>query len=301
MAPVSSRAAEPETDARLGGTRSSFREAFGAPLVENSVNGSRYEVDGFGMVLVQYRLSGKDEMSGDDRATVITLRSPRTEQLAATEPDPADWTVDQALQAVTRFLPSDAHLTESATPEAEASELERRCASDALAELFGENGGCQAAFVMPTPLTVSYITLLLGGDDIAGGGNPCDGMAEWGQQSGARMESALALLGEIAGIDDAAANAPDQLRAKSGSFAELATAQESGSVPARGARANEQLALAFNGFATAVSNAAAGLEQKNDELLTQALAELDSARALFDAANALVLSALQRCDLIAEE
>jgi hypothetical protein len=241
-------------------------------------------------------------MSGDDRATVITLRSPRAENLAATERDPADWTVDQAVQAVTRFLPADAQLTATATPEAEAAELERRCASEALAALFGEDGDCQAAFVMPTPLTVSYITLLLGGDETAAGaGNPCDGLPEWGQQSGARMESALALLGEIAGIDDSAADAPEQLRAKSGSFAELAAAQEGGSVPVRGARANEQLTLAFNGFATAVSNAAAGLEQDNDELLTQALAELDSARALFDAANALVLSALQRCDLIAEE
>jgi hypothetical protein len=292
-------------EARLGGTRHSFVEAFGQPSTENSVNGSTYAVDGFGMVLVQYRLSGKDEMAREDRSTVITLRSERPEGMAATDPDPADWSIDQALQAVERFLPGDVELEATATPVSEPAEhatLERSCQSGALAEVFGDlsaGGGCQIAFLMPTPLTVSYITLLLGSDDLASStDDPCAELPDWGRQSGARMESALSILDEISGIDETATDAPDQLRTDSAQFGQLASDQEAGPVPARGARANEQLVLSFNGFATAVDHAADGLEQQNNDLLGQALDELDSARSLFDAANALVLSALQRCDLI---
>jgi hypothetical protein len=114
------------------------------------------------------------------------------------------------------------------------------------------------------------------------------------------MESALEMLGEISGIDETAADASDQLRSYGTQFNSLAGAQEAGPIPARGAKAKEQITRSFKGFATAVDHAADGLEQQNDDLLNQALTELESARSLFDAANALVLSALQRCDLIEE-
>src|SRR5262245_57750767 len=169
--PITAAAPNDEiTDARLGGTRASFAAAFGPPVVENEVNGSRYDVPGFGLVLAQFRQKRKGKLAPDERATVVTLRSPRPEETPATTPDRRDWTIDQAFQVVVRFLPTDVALEGPATPEATDAARQgvaRSCHSDALAAVFpGEpgNGACQIAFLMPTPVTVSYVTLILGDD-----------------------------------------------------------------------------------------------------------------------------------------
>src|SRR5262249_41634654 len=150
------------TAARLGGTRASFAAAFGPPVVANEVNGSRYDVPGFGLVLVQFRQKTKGKLAPDERATVVTLRSPRPDETPATTPDDHDWTIDQAFRVVRRFLPTDVVLGAPATPEAIAaarSGIERSCHSDALAAVFPRepgNGSCQIALLMPTAVTVSY-------------------------------------------------------------------------------------------------------------------------------------------------
>jgi hypothetical protein len=303
---ASAPAATDETllDARLGGMRASFAAAFGAPVVENVVNGSRFDVAGFGLVLVQFRQTTK-EIDPGDRATVLTLRSPRPEETAATTPDRNDWTLDQAFQVVLRFLPADVALEGPATAEAADTDrqgIEQSCRSDALAGAFkGEPaaGVCQIAFLMPTAVTVSYVTLILADEDpdtsrIA---NSCAGMQDWGEATGARMQSALATLAEVGQIDENDPAAPAQLRDLATRFADLAAAQTAAAPPRAARKAGEQLAAAFAGFAAAMTAAATGLESDDRDALAQAVADLEAARVLFDAANALVLSVLQRCGL----
>jgi hypothetical protein len=290
--------------ARLGGTRASFVAAFGDPIGDNEASGSRYDVPGFGLVLVQYLQQENAVLAPEDRATVVTLRSPRPDATAATTPDDADWSIDQAFQAVTRFLPADVALAGPATPEATAADgqgLERSCHSDALAAVFPNEpapGACQIAFLMPTSVTVSYVTLVLGDDGADGGtADRCAGMRAWGQETGARMQSALETLAEIAAIADDDPSAAAQLRTAAARFADLAAAQAAAPPPRAATRASEQLVAAFDGFAVATEAAAAGVEANDRDAVGRAVADLEAAQALFDAANALVLSVLQRCDL----
>jgi len=291
--------------ARLGGTRASFAEAFGAPVVENTVNGSRYDVPGLGLVLAQFRQEEKGKMQPDERATVVTLRSPRPEAAAATTPDAHDWTLDQAFQEVLRFLPEDVALEGPATAEATDTARQgsvRSCRSDALAAAFPDEPGagpCQIAFLMPTAATVSYVALLLGDEDRDAGAlaNSCDDMRSWGEATGARMESALTTLADIAQVDENDPNASTQLKALSARFTELSAAQAAAATPRAARKASQQLVAAFDGFAAAIDAAATGLETDDQTVLAQAIADLDAARVLFDAANALVLSVLQRCGL----
>jgi hypothetical protein len=293
------------TAARLGGTRASFAQAFGKPVVENEVNGSIYDVPGFGLVLAQFRHLSKTTFDPGDRAAVVTFRSPRPEELAATTPDGHDWTIDQAFQVVVRFLPTDVALDGPATPEATdpaRQGIERSCYSDTLAAIFPREpgkGACQIAFLMPTSVTVSYVTLILGDDnsDPAALASSCADMQSWGQATGARMESALSTLADVAQIDENDPNAVAQLRDLSSRFTELSAAQSAAAIPRAARKANAQLVAAFDGFAGAIGAAATGLEKDDRDALAQAVADLDAARVLFDAATARVLSVLQRCGL----
>lgn len=299
-------AADAATAGRLGGTRASFAAAFGPPVVENTVNGAIYDVPGFGLVLAQFQQQEKGKVAPDERATVVTLRSPRPEGTPATTPDNHDWTIDQAFQVAARFLPTDVILEgpATATPapvDAARQGIERSCASDALAAAFPNEpgqGACQIAFLMPTPVTVSYVTLVLGDDDDpAAGANSCDDVQTWGEATGGRMESALATLADVATIDEHDPNAVAQLRDLATRFTALSTAQSAAAVPRAARQANAQLVAAFDGFAGAIAAAATGLETGDQDTLAKAVADLDAARVLFDAANALVLSVLQRCGL----
>jgi hypothetical protein len=297
-------AADAATAARLGGTRASFAAAFGPPVVENEVNGSRYDVPGFGLVLIQFRQKTKGKLAPDERATVVTLRSPRPDQTPATTPDGHDWSIDQAFQVLVRFLPTDVALQGPATPAATAAArqgIARSCHSDALAAVFPREpgqGACEIAFLMPTPVTVSYATLILGADaDSEAIANPCADMQGWGEATGARMEAALATLGDVAKIDENDSQAVAQLRNLAARFTDLATTQSTAAVPPAARQANAQLVAAFDGFAGAITGAATGLETGDRDALNRAIADLDAARVHFDAANALVLSVLQRCGL----
>jgi hypothetical protein len=260
------KSADGALQGRLGGTRASFLDHYGAPTVENEVNGSRYVVDGFGMVLVQFRQLTKTVLNPGERATVVTLRSPRADDVPATSPDSSDWSIDRAFQALSEFLPKDVALEGStvATPDTSRQGFERSCVSNALAAAFPNEpapGVCQIAFLMPTAVSVSYITLILGADDeSAQSADSCSGMRAWGQTTGARMESALSTLSDIAKIDENDPNAPKQLRASADRFTELSAAQSGSETPRAAKRASEQLVTAFDGFAEAIRSAADGLE-----------------------------------------
>jgi hypothetical protein len=290
--------------ARLGGTRASFAEVLGAPAAADEVNGSRFDVTGFGLVLAQFRQTANDELRPADRAILLTLRAPRPETAAATTPDPNDWTLDQVFPILDRFLPADVALDRPATPAAAGADdqgMTRTCRSAALAAAFPAEpapGACQISFLMPTPLTVSYVTILLGAEDEGEArGDRCAGMREWGQQTGQRMQSALATLGDVAAIAEDDPTASTQLRTAATLLAELSTAQSEGPTPRAARQASEQLVAAFDGFASAIETAATGIETRDQAVLTTAVDDLDAARAHFDAANALVLSVLQRCGL----
>ena len=156
-------------DGRLGGTRESFAAEYGDPVVETVESGSRYDVAGFGLVLVHYRVL-EDELRPEDIAAVITLRAPRAEETPATAPHDRDWSIAQARGVVARFLPSDSHVDESTTDGEDTSQrLTATCRSEMLAEVYPSDpkpGTCQVGFLTPTPTTVSYVTLGLS----AGGG-----------------------------------------------------------------------------------------------------------------------------------
>src|SRR6478752_3644778 len=91
LLPASARA-EPsafDLDGRLGGPRASFERIYG-PSTQSGIDRG-FAVDGYGLVQVQF--GGKAE---DGPAIVITLRSSRPDDLAATKRSKADWSFTEA-------------------------------------------------------------------------------------------------------------------------------------------------------------------------------------------------------------
>jgi hypothetical protein len=305
-------AATPTTDpdldavaARLGGTRTTFEAAYGAPVLNDVGSGSSYDVPGYGQVLVSF-LAPANAPLPDDVAVVIVLRSPRPEDAPATEPDERDWSLDEAREASERFLPRDAELADA--PEAvdqERGRLVSTCRSQALAVLYPkeeEPGACRVTFLTPTAATASFVTLALGGSsswDVAP--DPCAGMSDWAPETGRRMATATATLEGIGRLDPADPDAPTQLRAAASTFTTMAQEQESSDAPMAAAETNALLVEALTAYATAIDLAATGLASGDDSVLAEAADLIAEANTLFQDADRLLLSALSACDLMPEQ
>lgn len=292
-------------DGRLGGTRASFTEEYGTPLSEDTVNGSRYDVAEFGLVLVSFRQLER-EISADDVAAVVVLRSPRPETVPATAEDEADWSLDEAREVAAAFLPADAELGE--VGEAEDEELaEGRlavpCESEALAATTpearsgGDAGACTVTLLAPTDESVSFITLALGDTGVSFEADPCAGVAEWGVAVGKRLtraNEALETVGDLAEDDPETAGRLEEIAA---TFGALATEQGSVEVPPAAVAANSGLAEAFGAYATAMATAAKGLADGDTGALESASVAVEDARGLYQDANDLVVAAIEGCEL----
>ena len=118
-------AASAALDARLGGTQTSFRAAFGKPVKGKSTKTvDAYAVKGFGLVAAAFLSSRADE---------ITLAADRLAHTPLTTPDPADWSVTNAAKFADAVAPTDATY---GAPAQSAAAIELAGHSQALAAVF---------------------------------------------------------------------------------------------------------------------------------------------------------------------
>ena len=88
---------------RLGGPRGSFEAAYGEPVLFLGEDQVGFAVEDFGRAIVSF---------SDQRANrIVLIPEGRPLDRPSTDPDPADWPLATARQAVRRFLPTDAALT----------------------------------------------------------------------------------------------------------------------------------------------------------------------------------------------
>lgn len=112
-APGFARAATPTPtpanplDARLGGTDASFAASYGQPATTDQ-NGTLlgYTVQGFGLVAAAFR---------NGNAYEVTIAADRLDHNPLTEPDPKDWTVQDASQFAQYIVPDDAKFNNPVT------------------------------------------------------------------------------------------------------------------------------------------------------------------------------------------
>lgn len=305
--PLVHAAATPESNTpeeavvgRLGGDRASFTDALGSPLSEDSVNGSRYDVDEYGLVLVSFGQTSKTLMA-DDVAAVIVLRAPRSESVPATSPDPADWSLAAARRAAESFLPRDVDLGDPAeTPEPDRLALP--CTSAALAELApparasANPGECTVTFLTPDGETVSFVTLALGDASAEGAApDPCEGMSAWATTTAARLTEANAALDVVASLAEDDPTAVATLETITEEFTALAKDQAASPVPAAAIAANTQLVAAFTAYEAAIDLAATGLATDDQPVLADAATAVEAARTSYADADARILAAIEGC------
>jgi hypothetical protein len=308
---AASGAATPTAEAvlagRLGGTLASFEARYGMPRAGTPEDGADFAVAGYGSVFVQFKFAPDPtrpnrvlpKATPDSPAMVITLRAPRPETAPSTAPDPADWSLVEARTRAARFLPRDAELGDEVAGDGAAS---LPCRSEALARVFGAAaaGGCRVGFVLPTPQTVSYVTLALapGGDAVdTGPTNPCAGAVAWSQDAGARMAAAQDVLDRVAAVADDDPDAPATLRRLGEEFAQLAAEQRAAAVPPALAAANDRLVAAFAGYASAVAAAAEGVAAGDAARVDAAVQAIADANAAVGQATAAIRRALAGCGL----
>jgi hypothetical protein len=281
---------------RLGGPRRTFEDAYG-PGAEVSVS-ALYEVDGYGLVSVQYRPSKTP--GPDDPAVRIVLRSPRPAAAAAAEPAAADWSLAGALAAARRFLPVDAVLGDE---ERLADDVVAYpCRSPALERVFADGGavGCRASFVRPTPETVSFVALHMGGGPGGGETIPadrCRGMAVWAVGTGQRLVAAGAILEEAGRMGETEVGAAERLTLFSAQFRVMAAEQRRGPVPPAAEEPNRLLEAAFAAYAEAFDLAAAGIDGGPD-LVERATARIGVANADYRRGVEVTTAALAGCGLV---
>ncbi len=147
---------------RLGGSRTGFDEAYGEPTAFIGADQVAYDVEDAGRLTVTFE---------DDRAVRLVVAPDRPAEKPSSEPDPADWTLEEAQEIAARFAPADAELAEP-TGDGTEEDLATGATSAALVDDVGTPtaSGCprpgagsfDVAFATPTPETVSVVTLTLG-------------------------------------------------------------------------------------------------------------------------------------------
>lgn len=279
-------------DGRLGGTRQSFEARYGMPIGMGP-SGIQYRVAGYGLVALQTELTG----GAAARVLIIILRSPRPATVPATTSNPADWSLAKARELALRFLPAD--VTLGAERQTDANDRAASCTSAALGVVFGPAGNaCQIGFVMPTPRTVSFVTLTLGtGGAATAVANvlPCAGLAPWAQATGKRLQTAARLLTAVGKLNETDPTAPANLRQMSDQFATLATDQGSGAIPAAANATNGQLVAAFGRYRDALALSATGLEQHDRQAEERAAAMIADANAAVADASERLQAVLFQC------
>jgi hypothetical protein len=287
-------------DGRLGGTFASFVDAYGEPTSLNPAIGEIFDIEGYGLVAAQFsRLSSPSD--DESPALLITLRSERDPDVPATTPDDADWTIDEAVAHVTDFVPADAALTDFT--EGGDGTLSATCTSDALAESFGQlgDGGCSIRAVQSESGKVSFITLSLVSalvpTDVATPVSECQGVAEWAQESGARLTKAQDLLQQLTEIDPESPTASDDLAALQDEFTGIAADQRGAETPAVAVTANFYLIGAFSEYAAAVGDAATGITTNDQDAIDRATEGINDANAKVERASSEIEQIVSDCGL----
>ncbi len=145
---------------RLGGTREEIVAAYGDPVLYLGPDLVGVEVEDAGQTIVEF---------ARDRAVQIILLPDRPHDKPSTEEDPADWSLDAASAVAERVLPGDAVLDETRSTLVDNGLVVVGCSAALGAALEDLTAGgaldAEAVFsvryTMPTPQTVSAITLAL--------------------------------------------------------------------------------------------------------------------------------------------
>jgi hypothetical protein len=318
FAPTGRAASDEEEQAvagRLGGPLSTFIARFGEPVGYIDARGPVYAIDGYGFFTVHVEgeggFLGRDENGAsiyqgqdpDARLDRVNFSSPRKPERPAGEPDPADWTIDEATERVLEILPTDAELSEWG--ETADGQRSATCQSDALAEIYAESETlrCYVVLVMSGRDTVSYVTLTLSsfaetGDEKAPAAvNPCEGAVGWIKAAGDRLVEIQELIAQVAEIDESDPAAVETLRGLAATFRDLAAEQRNATVPAVAAQGNYYLIQALTTYANAIETAADGVEQQDQALVDDAVKTFEQAGAHIANVTAEIEAAGEDCAL----
>lgn len=301
------RAADEVLDGRLGGTLASFLEQYGDPTSGTPSQGADFIVPGYGTVFVQFKLAEdpdrpnriSSQTTPESPAMIIALSAPRDKARSATAADPNDWSLADVESAVRAFLPTGATMSEIVLDDSETTGS-ATCQSEAFASAYdGAPDSCRIAFVLPTPTTVSFVTLVLAQPttDDAGPSNPCTGLAPWSRDAGARLVTAQATLGELAAVDETSPEAVAQLNDVASRFIELAEAQRSTETPPVAGRVRDLLIEAFLNYADASTAAADAVATGDDAEIDRAVDAIATAESMVSRATGLLQRALTSCGL----
>lgn len=145
---------------RLGGTREGFVEAYGDPTLYLGPDLVSFETEDGGQALVVF---------ARDRAVQVVLLPGRPEDKPSTEPDPADWSLDEASAVAQRFLPADAEVDETRSAPLDGGSVVVGCSTALNAALEepptdtcpGPSAAFGVRYTMPTEETVSAVTIAL--------------------------------------------------------------------------------------------------------------------------------------------
>lgn len=290
---------------RLGGTLASFEERYGAPVSGTPAQGADFTVPDFGTVFVQFKLAPdptrpnriSHETTPESPAIVIAIGAPRSDSRSATDPDPADWSLEEAQAAVRQFLPTDVELSE---PTIEGSAGSATCQSSALTPVLASaTSACRIGYVLPSSTTISFATLVLAPEenDGHGPGNPCVGLAEWSRDAGSRLTAAAGLLNDLATIEESDPEAVTQLTRISTRFAALADEQHARETPPVALQIRDLLVDALTAYADAATAAATGITDQDATRIDDAVAFIASAEETVNRATTLLQRALDGCGL----
>jgi len=293
--PTATAAPEPEDPlgSRLGGSRASFESRYGVPTGGDERTGAFYQVRGYGLVFVQF---------GDGLVTSISLAPQRPADKPASQPDPADWTLDKARELAGRFLPADVQL---GSESAEGGGLTGIGRSEALAAAIGPGGGqpgeCLYRFATTVAGRVSLITITLAAsgqsseqpaDDPS---DRCAGIEEWATGTNQRVDRSLAIAGEIDTLDPNAAGVASQLHDWSQEFLRLTEQQRQGSIPPAAREINPLIVGAFNAYSLTMDLLSIALVTGDIGAVDAAFVALDTATANFERAASLLDPVVQEC------
>ena len=302
----SAMAASP-LDGRLGGTLKSFETLYGAPSAGNPQDGADFVVSGIGVIFVQFAYAPDPDNPGhvgntsapDSPATVMNIHPDRAAANAATAPDPADWSLNEAQKRVKKALPVDATISKI---EVAAGRATQSCQSAALTRVFTStvDVGCEISYVLPTAKTVSYVTMALSigaVSAVSGPTNPCAGALEWSQGAGARLQAAQALLDQVAALSGDDASAVSALHDFAGRLTAIADEQAKATVPLVMSVANDRVVAALRAYAAAVDAAGDGIAKEDAAAVDAAVANLTNANDVIARATAVIQRGLSGCGL----
>jgi hypothetical protein len=174
--PVASPGATKPKDplaARLGGSQKSFEAIWGkGEINQKSSTDTSTEID-YKQITDQPFVEIWARFYKNKSAWTLFVFSPRPGSKLFSEPDPADWTMEQATTIAQRFLPADAKLAATSLHEDPTSGKQTmRCSSAALKKTFSSSvyqafpstaprGDCEVAFTQNAAGTVPYLIVRL--------------------------------------------------------------------------------------------------------------------------------------------